>query len=105
MLEIKNLVKKYVSKKGTVVKALDDVSIRFPSKGMVFILGKSGSGKSTAAKLMLRAHLRNNYQVVVIDPEGELEDMSKLYGGDFIDLNTDRSKSIDIMLTYKEQGS
>ena len=26
-------------------------------------------------------------------------------GGDFIDLNTDRSKSIDIMLTYKEQGS
>ena len=52
----------------------------------LIILGTSGSGKSTAAKLMLRTHIRNNYQVVVIDPEGELEEMTKLYGGDFIDL-------------------
>ncbi len=50
------------------------------------ILGTSGSGKSTAAKLLLRAHIRNNYQLVVIDPEGELEDMCNLYGGDFISL-------------------
>ena len=50
------------------------------------ILGTSGSGKSTAAKLLLRAHIRNNYQLVVIDPEGELEDMCALYGGDFISL-------------------
>ena len=52
----------------------------------MIILGTSGSGKSTAAKLLLRSHLRNNNQVVVIDPEGELEDMCKLYGGDFISL-------------------
>ena len=52
----------------------------------MIILGTSGSGKSTAAKLMIRSHLRNNYQVVVIDPEGELEGMCKLYDGDFIDL-------------------
>ena len=52
----------------------------------LIILGTSGSGKSTAAKLMLRTHIRNNCQIVVIDPEGELEDMTKLYGGDFIDL-------------------
>lgn len=52
MLEVKNLVKKYVSKKGTVVKALDDVSIKFPNTGMVFILGKSGSGKSTLLNVM-----------------------------------------------------
>ena len=50
------------------------------------ILGTSGSGKSTAAKLMIRSHIRNNYQIVMIDPEGELEEMTKLYGGDFIDL-------------------
>ena len=50
------------------------------------ILGTSGSGKSTAAKLMIRSHIRNNNQVVVIDPEGEFEDMAKLYGGDFISL-------------------
>ena len=50
------------------------------------ILGTSGSGKSTAAKLLIRSHIRNNHQVVVIDPEGEFEDMAKLYGGDFISL-------------------
>ena len=52
----------------------------------MIILGTSGSGKSTAAKLLLRTHIRNNNQIVVIDPEGELEDMCKLYGGDFISL-------------------
>ena len=52
----------------------------------VIILGTSGSGKSTAAKLLLRTHIRNNAQLVIIDPEGELEEMTKRYGGDFIDL-------------------
>ena len=52
----------------------------------MIILGTSGSGKSTAAKIMLRSHIRNGHQLVIIDPEGELEDMVKLYGGDFIDL-------------------
>ncbi len=52
----------------------------------VIILGTSGSGKSTAAKLLLRSHIRNDNQIVVIDPEGELEDMAKSFGGDFIDL-------------------
>jgi len=36
----------------------------------MIILGTSGSGKSTAAKLLLRSNIRNNNQIVVIDPEG-----------------------------------
>ena len=52
----------------------------------MIILGTSGSGKSTAAKLMLRTHIRNEYKIISIDPEGELEDMTKLYDGDFINL-------------------
>lgn len=52
----------------------------------MIILGTSGSGKSTAAKLMLRTHIRNDNQLVIIDPEGELEEMTNMYGGDFIDL-------------------
>nr|MBP3258730.1 ATP-binding protein [Bacilli bacterium] len=52
----------------------------------VIILGTSGSGKSTAAKMLLRTNIRNDNQLVVIDPEGELEGMAKLYDGDFIDL-------------------
>lgn len=52
----------------------------------MIILGTSGSGKSTAAKIILRSHIRNNNQIVIIDPEGEFEDMAKTFGGDFIDL-------------------
>ncbi len=47
MLEIRNVTKIYRSKTGAEVKALDNVSVTFPETGMVFILGKSGSGKST----------------------------------------------------------
>ena len=46
MLQVKNLVKRYTTK-GETVTALDHVSVDFPEKGMVFLLGKSGSGKST----------------------------------------------------------
>jgi type IV secretory pathway VirB4 component len=52
----------------------------------IILLGTSGSGKSTAAKLLLRTHIRNGCKVVVIDPEGELEDMTYALGGDFLDL-------------------
>ena len=47
MLEIKNLSKVYKTKGSVNVKALDNISLRFPETGMVFLLGKSGSGKST----------------------------------------------------------
>lgn len=52
----------------------------------MIILGASGSGKSTSAKLMIRSHIRNGYQLVCVDPEGELTEMTKNYGGEVIDL-------------------
>ena len=52
----------------------------------MIILGSSGSGKSIAAKLMLRSHIRNGYQMVCVDPEGELTEMTRNYGGEVIDL-------------------
>lgn len=52
MLETRNLCKVYKPKKGVPVKALDNVSLKFPEKGMVFLLGKSGSGKSTLLNLL-----------------------------------------------------
>lgn len=52
----------------------------------MIILGTTGSGKSTAAKLLLRTYIRNGYKTVVIDPEGELEEMVARMQGDFIDL-------------------
>ena len=52
MLETRDLCKVYKPKKGVPVKALDNVSLKFPDKGMVFLLGKSGSGKSTLLNLL-----------------------------------------------------
>lgn len=52
----------------------------------MIILGTSGSGKSTAAKLILRSHIRNGYQIVAVDPEGEIAEMTKMYGGEVVDL-------------------
>ncbi len=56
------------------------------NNGNLIILGGTGSGKSTAAKLLLRNHIRNNCQIVCIDPENELFDMCEQYGGNSIDL-------------------
>ena len=52
----------------------------------MIILGTSGSGKSTAAKLMLRTHIRNGCQIVIIDPEDEFREMTEAYGGDTVDI-------------------
>ena len=72
MLETRNLKKVYKTKKGVSVTALNDVSIKFPEKGLVFLLGKSGSGKSTLinmmkVKLLLREfHLKTLNRVILI---------------------------------------
>ena len=52
----------------------------------MIILGGSGSGKSTLAKLLLRGHVRNGCQIVCIDPENELEEMTRVFGGETVDL-------------------
>ena len=52
MLETRELVKIYKPKKGVPVTALDRISLKFPDKGMVFLLGKSGSGKSTLLNVL-----------------------------------------------------
>lgn len=52
MLEARNITRTYKPKKGSEVRALNNVSLKFPQTGMVFLLGKSGSGKSTLLNLL-----------------------------------------------------
>lgn len=52
MIKIDNLIKLYSLGKHGTVKALDNVSFSLPNKGMVFVVGKSGSGKSTFLNLL-----------------------------------------------------
>lgn len=51
MLRFENICKTYVDKSGSKT-VLNDVSFELPEKGMVFILGKSGSGKTTILNLL-----------------------------------------------------
>ncbi len=52
MIELKNLVKTYTSRRGVQTHALTDFSLTLPDTGLVFILGKSGSGKSTLLNIL-----------------------------------------------------
>lgn len=51
MIQLKNITKTYGAGKNTV-NALKGVTIDFPDKGLVVILGKSGCGKSTLLNIM-----------------------------------------------------
>ena len=64
MLQIRNLTKTYKVGSGRIV-ALDNVNIDFPEKGLVFIVGKSGSGKSTFLKLVLKEEVPTSGSVFV----------------------------------------
>ncbi len=52
MLEVRHVTKIYREKGGAQTQALKDVNIKFPERGLVFLLGKSGSGKSTLLNLI-----------------------------------------------------
>ncbi len=52
MIEIKNLNKVYHSKKRKKCHALKNINLTLPDTGLVFVLGKSGSGKSTFLNLI-----------------------------------------------------
>lgn len=47
MIEVKNLLKVFNKNKSNEVRAINDVSVEFPEKGLVAIYGASGSGKTT----------------------------------------------------------
>ena len=51
MIELINVSKKYVTKAGDTV-ALNNVNIKFDDTGLVFIIGKSGCGKTTLLNMI-----------------------------------------------------
>lgn len=65
MIELKKVSKTYKSKKSNNTIALKDISIKFPEKGLVFILGKSGSGKSTLLNIIGGLDKYDNGEVII----------------------------------------
>lgn len=52
MIELRHLYKTYVPNKQTKVDALKDINLTFGNNGLVFLLGKSGSGKTTMLNMI-----------------------------------------------------
>ena len=52
MLQIHHVCKTYISKSKNKVEALHGVSLSFPNRGLVFIVGKSGCGKTTLLNIL-----------------------------------------------------
>ena len=65
MLETRNLTKVYKPKRGVPVTALNNVTLKFPEKGMVFLLGKSGSGKSTLLNVLGGLDKYNGGEIII----------------------------------------
>lgn len=52
MLKLKNVSKNYITKNKQEVTALKNINLEINDRGLVFILGKSGSGKSNLLNLL-----------------------------------------------------
>lgn len=52
MIELINVVKTYTTRLGVKTQALDSIQLILPDVGMIFVLGKSGSGKSSLLNLL-----------------------------------------------------
>ncbi len=87
MLEVKHLKRIYKLKNADPVYALNDVSIKFPKKGLVFILGKSGSGKSTLLNVIGGLDVADEGEIIIDGKsskefsKGELDSYRNTYLG------------------------
>ena len=78
MISIKNVTKIYKSKKGKDTIALNHISLQFDDKGLVFIVGKSGSGKSSLLNVIGGLD-KYNYGEIIFDGKSFNEFKDKDY--------------------------
>ncbi|MGD9909426.1 MAG: ATP-binding cassette domain-containing protein [Candidatus Izemoplasmatales bacterium] len=65
MIELKNIKKTYLLKKGHSIIALHDITLSLPSTGLISIVGRSGSGKSTLLNLLGGIDTQDSGQIII----------------------------------------
>ncbi|MCR5505568.1 MAG: ATP-binding cassette domain-containing protein [Bacilli bacterium] len=69
LIEFKNVSRVYKNEDGEDVNALNSVSLSFPNKGLIAVLGKSGSGKSTIINLIGKLDEPTSGAIIVNDKD------------------------------------
>ena len=62
MIEFKNVTKKY---RETGVTAIDNVSFKIEKGEFVFLIGATGAGKTSAARLILREEIPDSGEIII----------------------------------------
>lgn len=75
MIELKNVNKTYKSKKGEKCNPLKDISIKFEKNELVFLLGESGSGKTTFLNIISGIDKFDDGSICVLD--NKIENMTQ----------------------------
>lgn len=75
MIKIVNLEKVYCLKNKRIQKALINVNLELPDKGLVLICGKSGSGKTTLLNILGGLDYQTNGDIYVDDKRIEEKDL------------------------------
>lgn len=52
--------------------------------GNMVVVGKSGSGKTVFSLLVLRKDIKEQFNIVAIDPENKIFDLMRMYGGQIV---------------------
>lgn len=68
------------------------------------VFGASGAGKSYFVKLQIIRNSLLNIKQLVIDPEGEYQNISKAIGGEYIKLGNNTNTFINVFDIYEQYG-
>jgi len=96
MIEIKNLTKNFTLKKNMTIRAINDVSIEFPNYGLIAIVGKSGSGKTTFLNILAGLEKPSSGEIIFDNPDKTTELFK------FSDEQNDEYRNLTLGLVFQD---
>ncbi len=71
----------------------------------IIILAGSGAGKSVTAKMIVNRLLKYNCYLYIIDPQGEYENLAKLYNAQVIRLYENKALGLDPFILFEKSNA